>query len=181
LVREQRAPEPCTSGVPSLVLNGASPLVLECGPGSYQDPGARAFDGCGNPLQVHAYNTGTDSSGPGPLLGSEGSYSVAYAAWDARGQPVNAIRTVNVEDRTAPVLRLIGPAFMTHTCGSQWVDPGLQAVDACYGNLSAQVGHTGEVNGWAEGTYTVTYWLTDSGGNSAVPVSRTVQVSHCPW
>jgi hypothetical protein len=70
---------------------------------------------------------------------------------------------------------------MTHTCGSQWVDPGVQATDTCYGNLSAQVWHTGEVNGWAVGTYTVTYSLTDSGGNSATPVTRTVDVVNCPW
>jgi hypothetical protein len=55
-----------------------------------------------------------------------------------------------------------------------------QATDACYGDLSAQVGHTGEVNGWAVGTCTVTYWLTDGGGNSATPVTRTVDVVNCP-
>jgi hypothetical protein len=70
---------------------------------------------------------------------------------------------------------------MTHTCGSQWVDPGVEATDACYGNLAHTVWRTGEVNGWAEGTYTVTYSLTDSGGNSAVPVTCTVQVVNCPW
>jgi hypothetical protein len=61
------------------------------------------------------------------------------------------------------------------------VDPGVQATDACYGNLTHQVWHTGEVNGWAEGTYTVTYTLTDSGGHSATPVTRTVDVVDCPW
>jgi hypothetical protein len=178
---DEQAPAPCTSGEPRLVLNGSSPLTLECGSSPYSDPGAQAFDGCGNPIQVHAYNTGTDVSGPGPNTSNEGSYSVSYAAWDAMGHTVSAIRTVNVEDRTAPSLQLIGPAFMTHTCGSQWADPGVQAADACYGNVSAQVQHTGEVNGWAPGTYTVTYWLTDSGGNSATPVTRTVQVANCPW
>jgi hypothetical protein len=182
LVSDAHEPEPCTSGLPSLVLNGGSPLTLECGAGlQYSDPGARAFDGCGNPIPVQAYNTGADSSGPGPLMSYEGSYSVSYVALDALGNTVSAVRTVNVEDRTAPVLQLIGPAFMTHTCGSQWEDPGVQAIDACYGNVSDQVGHTGEVNGWAPGTYTVTYWLTDSGGNSATPVSRTVEVANCPW
>jgi hypothetical protein len=29
--------------------------------------------------------------------------------------------------------------------------------------------------------YTVTYTLTDSGGNSATPVTRTVDVVNCPW
>lgn len=86
-----------------------------------------------------------------------------------------------MNDQTAPTLTLIGPATMTHTCGSQWVDPGVQATDACYGNLTPQVWHTGEVNGWAVGTYTVTYTLTDSGGNSAPPLTRTVNVVNCPW
>jgi hypothetical protein len=180
-VTEVRAPEPCNSGEPLLVLNGASPLTLECGAGPYRDPGARAFDGCGNPIQVHAYNTGTDASGPGPNMSYEGSYSVSYAAWDARGHTVSALRTVNVNDSTAPVLRLIGPAFVTHPCGSQWVDPGVQATDACYGNVSSQVWRTGQVNGWVPGTYTVSYSLTDSGGNSAVPITRTVEVTSCPW
>lgn len=66
-------------------------------------------------------------------------------------------------------------------CGSQWIDPGVQATDACYGTLSPQVWRTGAVNGWVPGTYTVSYSLTDSGGNSAVPLTRTVEVTRCPW
>jgi hypothetical protein len=172
--------EECTTGQPTLLLNGDATLTLECGSGPYVDPGAQAFDGCGYPMPVTAYNTGNDSSGPGPNTSMEGTYAVSYAAWDATGS-ANASRTVVVEDRTPPTLTLIGPAYSTHTCGSQWVDPGVQAMDACYGNVSAQVWHTGEVNGWAEGTYTVTYTLADSGGNSATPVERVVEVVGCPW
>jgi len=40
---------------------------------------------------------------------------------------------------------------------------------------------SGEVNAWAEGTYTLTYSLTDPAGNSSVPVTRTVEVVDCPW
>jgi hypothetical protein len=43
------------------------------------------------------------------------------------------------------------------------------------------VWHTGEVNGWAVGVYTVRYDVTDGGGNKAVPVTRTVEVVNCPW
>jgi hypothetical protein len=178
----QQDEQPCGEGEPTLVLNGGAELTLECRIGAtYSDPGAQAFDGCGNPITVHAYNTGTDSSGPGPLMGYEGSYTVSYSAWDAAGRTVNAVRTVHVDDRTAPTLSLKGAAQLTHTCGSQWEDPGVEAQDACYGNLAHTVLRSGEVNGWAEGTYTVTYSLTDSGGNSAQPVTRTVEVINCPW
>jgi len=182
LVSQEWVPEPCNSGEPSLALNGSAPLTLECGAGQlYSDLVARALDGCGNPIPVHAFNTGTDDSGPGPAMGAEGSYSVSYAAWDAMGHTVNAIRTVIVDDTTAPTLTLRGAAQMTHTCGRQWVDPGVEARDACYGDISPQVLRQGYVNGWAAGTYTVAYTLRDPGGNSATPVSRTVTVANCPW
>jgi hypothetical protein len=182
LVTDEQTPAVCElPGNPTLVLNGAAPLTVECGSGAYSDPGAQAFDACGNPIEVHAYNTGADSSGPGPNLRYEGTYSVSYAAWDAMGHTVNASRQVIVDDRTAPTLTLKGAARMTHTCGSQWVDPGVDAVDLCYGNVAPQVQRSGTVNGWAVGTYTVTYSLTDAGGNSATPVTRTVDVVNCPW
>ncbi|KFE72514.1 DUF5011 domain-containing protein [Hyalangium minutum] len=175
-------PETCSeAGAPILVLTASSPLTLECGSGPYIEPGARAVDACGNAIEVHAYNTGADSSGPGPNLRYEGTYSVSYAAWDALGQTVTATREVIVDDRRPPTLTLLGDAHMTHTCGSQWQEPGWRATDECYANVSAQVQRTGEVNGWAAGTYTVTYSLTDAGGNSATPITRTVDVVNCPW
>jgi hypothetical protein len=86
---------------------------------------------------VHRYNSGQDAYGPGPNTRAEGSYSVQYIAWDASGATVSAIRTVTVDDRTAPTLRLRGEARMRHTCGSGWVDPGVEALDACYGAPTA--------------------------------------------
>ncbi|WP_224367957.1 DUF5011 domain-containing protein [Hyalangium versicolor] len=179
--RVLKEPQACESQAPTLTLTGAAELTLECGSGPYNDPGAQAVDGCGSSLVVRGYNTGHDSSGPGPNPSLEGTYQMSYAAWGANGLTATASRTVIVDDRTAPTLTLLGSATMTHTCGSQWVDPGVTATDACYGNLTPQVWKTGEVNGWAVGTYTVTYTVTDSGGNSATPVTRTVNVVNCPW
>jgi hypothetical protein len=181
-VEDTQSEGPCEEQEPTLVLNGGATLTLECAAGStYSDLGAQAWDGCGNPIQVHAYNAGGSSSGPGPNAGLEGSYTVSYAAWDSNGRTVTATRTVNTDDRTAPTLSLLGPTQSVHTCGSMWVDPGWEATDACYGNLGHTVWRSGEVNGWGEGTYTVTYTVTDGGGNSAPPRTRTVEVVDCPW
>ncbi|WP_232293189.1 immunoglobulin-like domain-containing protein [Stigmatella aurantiaca] len=165
---------------PSLVVNGALDMTLECGVNAWVDPGASATDACGA-VPVRTYNSGHDPYGPGPNPCAEGTYPVQYIAWNALGYTVKAIRSVRVDDRTPPTLKLKGPAFMTHPCGSQWEDPGVEAFDACYGYIWPEVKWQGEVNGWVEGTYTKVYTLTDSGGNAALPVSRTVQVVHCPW
>jgi hypothetical protein len=179
-------------GMPTLALNGPSEMTLECGVDTWVDPGARATDACG-PLQVHKYNSGDDDGdgvpgsqdpddyGPGPNTAAEGTYSVQYIAWTPMGNTVSAIRSVRVDDRTPPTLRLRGAARMTHTCGSGWVDPGVDAMDACYGNVAPQVRVSGYVNGWAQGSYALTYTLTDPGNNSAVPVTRIVDVVNCPW
>ncbi|SEM54770.1 protein of unknown function [Stigmatella aurantiaca] len=165
---------------PSLVVNGPLDMTLECGVEAWVDPGASATDACGA-VPVRTYNSGQDAYGPGPNPCAEGTYPVQYIAWNALGYTVKAIRSVRVDDRTPPTLKLKGPAFMTHPCGSQWADPGVEAFDACYGYIAPEVKWQGEVNGWIEGTYTKVYTLTDSGGNAALPVRRTVQVVNCPW
>jgi hypothetical protein len=181
LVRDTQSEVSCTQGLPTLLLNGAPEQVLECGPGPYQDAGVIAWDGCGYPLDVHTYNGGNGSQGQGPNPGAEGTYPIQYVVWDAMGHTLNALRTVRVKDTMAPVLRLQGEASVQHPCGSQWVDPGAEAVDACYGNLTPTVRTTGSVNGWVPGLYTVRYDVVDSGGNPAVSATRTVQVTRCPW
>ncbi len=180
--QEEEQEEPCEAMGPTMVVNGGTELTFECGAPAYIDPGAQAWDGCGNPLQVHAYNSGQDSSGPGPNTSREGSYTVSYSAWDAQGRTVTASRTVLVEDQTPPTLVVAGPTHLTHTCGSMWQEPEiLVAEDVCYGPLAHTVWRSGWVNGWAEGVYTMQYTLTDSGGNSAPPVTLTIEVVDCPW
>jgi hypothetical protein len=187
-------PVVCTEdpGTPSLTLTGPAEVALECGVDTWTDPGAEASDACG-PLLVHKYNSGDDDGdgvpgtvdpddyGPGPNTAAEGTYAVQYIAWNAPGRTASAIRLVTVNDSRSPTLSLKGSASMVHQCGSAWVDPGVNATDACYGDVSAAVKRMGEVNGWLAGTYTVEYSLTDGGGNSAPSVTRTVEVVNCPW
>ncbi|SEU38833.1 DUF5011 domain-containing protein [Stigmatella erecta] len=169
------------SGQPTLTLHEDAELTLECNGSPYVDPGAHAVDRCGSALEVHRFNSGSDAHGPGPNTSVEGTYSVQYIAWATSGETASALRTVRVEDHVAPALKLRGPEHMSHPCGEMWVDPGVEALDACYGDVTATVVTRGYVNGWVQGLYTVNYRVTDSGGNSAVPVTRTVEVVGCPW
>jgi len=172
---------PNSSGQPTLEAHGSLNMTLECGQDVWVDPGAQAWDAACSPLTVHTYNSGHDAYGPGPNTCVEGTYSVQYIAWDARGRTVSAIRSVKVDDTTAPRFHLKGETHMTLQCGHGYVEPGWEAWDACYGNITPEVKVYGYPNGWVAGRYTVTYTLTDSGGNSAPPLTRTVDVVNCPW
>jgi hypothetical protein len=166
-------------GAVTLTLNGGAELNLECGVDSWSDPGATATDGAGAPLTVQSYNSGNDGFGPGPQSGAEGTYYVSYLAHDANWNIAEGLRAVNVRDTLAPALTLAGETDITHACGSNWADPGYSASDSCYGNLTSSVAVTNSVNGWSEGTYTVTYEVSDSAGHTAT-ASRTVTVVDCP-
>jgi hypothetical protein len=172
---------PSSGGQPTLEVNGDLDMTLECGETTWTDPGAQAHDASCAPITVHYYNSGHDEFGPGPATCAEGLYYVQYIAWDQGGQTVSAIRSVTVNDTKAPQFALKGPTHMVHQCGSQWVDPGWTAFDTCYGDITPEAHWTGFPNGWVEGVYTVNYTLTDSGGNSAAPLTRTVEVVNCPW
>src|SRR5690606_17289019 len=77
---------------------------------------------------------------------------------------------------TAPVITLVGPEHVALKVGESFVDPGATASDDVEGDLSARVATNGTVDTAVVGTYTVVYEVEDRSGNSAVPVSRTVEV-----
>jgi len=78
-------------------------------------------------------------------------------------------------DTQAPVITLIGAANLTVAHGSVFADPGAAVSDDVDTGLTASV--AGSVNTAAIGTYTLTYNATDSAGNVAASVTRTVEVT----
>lgn len=79
-----------------------------------------------------------------------------------------------------PVISLQGTAGMSIALNANFIDPGATATDAEDGDLSNQIEVAGAVDSAEPGTYTLTYGVTDSVGNRAVPVSRQVTVSDTP-
>jgi hypothetical protein len=79
-------------------------------------------------------------------------------------------------DTGAPILQLTGPASLDLTVEAVYTDAGATAIDAVDGDITPRVKVDNPVNTAVVGTYTVTYNVTDSSGNAATPVTRTVRV-----
>lgn len=70
----------------------------------------------------------------------------------------------------------LGTASVNVDYGSVYTDAGATASDACDGNLTASIVKTGSVNTSVPATYTIRYNVSDTAGNDAAEVTRTVVV-----
>lgn len=80
-----------------------------------------------------------------------------------------------VEDKEAPVITLTGAAIINLTVGDAYVELGATATDNKDSNLTVLI-DSSSVNTASIGTYYVTYNVSDSAGNAATEVRRTVNV-----
>ncbi len=75
-----------------------------------------------------------------------------------------------------PTITLIGDATVSVTQNTSYVDQGATASDAIDGDITASIVVDNPVDTSVVGTYIVRYNVTDSGGNAAPEVTRTVSV-----
>ena len=71
---------------------------------------------------------------------------------------------------------MLGGESVDHVIGSLFVDPGVNASDNVDGDISSNVVISGSININAEGSYILTYDISDSGNNAAPSITRTVNV-----
>ena len=156
---------------PVIAINGSSELTITAGT-AYTEQGATCTDDTDGSLQVTTTGT-VDTSSPG-------TYTVTYACTDSSGNGSTISRTVTVVaaetpiDTTDPVIAINGSSELTITAGTAYTEQGATCTDDTDGSL--QVTTTGTVDTSSPGTYTVTYACTDSSGNNAAAVTRTVTV-----
>ena len=80
-------------------------------------------------------------------------------------------------DTTVPVITLVGADPQVIEVGSAYVELGATAADNYDGDITASIViDATAVNTSVLGSYSVTYDVTDSSGNNAVQVTRTVDV-----
>ena len=153
---------------PTITILGGNQITIEAG-SSYTDAGATATDNYNN--DVTADITVTNTVDPNTI----GSYTVTYTVSDASGNQATAVRTVIVEDSTPPSITLVGSTPVSVEAGSSYSDAGATATDTYDGDLTSSIATNNNVDINTVGSYTVTYTVTDSSGNTAT-ATRTVNV-----
>ena len=78
-------------------------------------------------------------------------------------------------DANAPVITLSGASTITLTVGATYTEFGAKATDDIDGDISNKIITSGTVNTATAGTYTITYTVSDSSGNTAT-ATRTIVV-----
>ena len=156
---------------PVITLVGDATITITQGT-AYTDAWARVSDeGDGN---ISVITTGSVDTG------IAGTYTIRYNATDSAGNVATEVtRTINViGDTTPPVITLNGDATITITQGTPYTDAGATATDNV--DATVTVVTTGTVDTNTVGTYTLRYNATDSAGNVATEVTRTVIVEKAP-
>lgn len=154
--------------VPLLDVNGESHIQVEVNQ-EYQDAGASAsyrFQDISSQIETENKVDFTKI----------GTYEVKYYL---KGYDKSAVRTVEVVDTTPPVITLQGPETLRVFEFTQMEDPGVQAYDNNDGDISSHVAVDSQVDMEKQGSYVITYTVTDSSGNTA-SMERKVEVCEDP-
>jgi VCBS repeat-containing protein len=161
---------------PVISLIGAATVEVKVGD-SYTDAGASADDAEDGDISASIV-TGGDVVDPNTV----GTYVITFNVVDSGGLAATQVtRTVNVVSNAAPVITLLGSSPVNLTVGDSYTDAGATAADAEDGDISADIVVGGDtVNTATAGTYVITYNVSDSDGNAAAEVTRTVVVSEAP-
>ena len=159
------------TGAPSITLLGDSPILHELQT-AFTDPGATALDAADGDLTANIITAGTVDTN------IAGTYTLSYDVSDSQTNPAPTVtRDVIVADRTAPIITLTGNSTVSIDQGSTYTDAGATATDIIDGDVSLNIVLTGAVDINTAGTYTLNYNVSDTAGNAATQVSRTVTVA----
>ncbi len=177
---------------PTITLLGNATLSIALNT-AYTDAGATASDNTDGNITASITTTITFA---GNTVGAvnpntAGVYTIAYNVSDMAGnqatpvtRTVTVVPAATVTDTTPPTITLLGNATLSIAFGTVYTDAGATASDNIDGNITASItttitfaGNTvGAVNPNTAGVYTIAYNVSDTAGNQATPVTRTVTV-----
>ena len=153
---------------PVITLNGEADLKISTGE-EYVEAGFVANDDCEGDISDKVVVSGEVDTA------KNGSYVITYAVKDSYGNECVINRNVTVQDITPPSISLKGDKNQYIKIGSTYSDPGFSALDTVDGDMTDKVQVSGSVDTSKIGSYTISYKVTDSSGNSN-SVSRQIYV-----
>lgn len=143
--------------------------------GSAEKPaGITLFDPNGAPYCVQLQLGGVLASLPGTCESNSASAPSSSGSGSSNENPENSGETPTT-DTISPVITLNGDATINLTVGDSYSELGATANDDMDGGIMVII--TGNVDTAVAGTYTIHYQASDSSGNMATEITRTVIVS----
>jgi len=148
---------------------------------TYKDPGFIVSDNYDKPIDISMVITGSFFA-QYPLGNANiiGPYSIIYTATDKAGNTSTITRKIKVQDRTAPVISLIGSQSLSVCRWFKYIDAGYTLSDNydsiknlkvdTFGNFRTQGGTT------IENLLTLRYRATDLSGNVGLSEPRIISV-----
>jgi hypothetical protein len=160
---------------PVIYLIGDATITIIKGD-TYNDAGATATDNIDGTITGNIIATGTVNT----IM--PGTYTIIYTVLDSDGNAATPVtRTiVVVEDVSSPVIIMNGSTLVNLILWDTYTDAGATATDNMDGIITSNIITTGTVDTSVVGTYTITYSVSDSAGNIATPISRTIVVTTPP-
>lgn len=149
---------------PTIKLVGKTELVM-CPNQTYKEEGYSAND-----------NYDGDVTSLVKVIEKENS--IIYEVSDTSMNKNKKIRKITREDKTAPVITLNGKSTYYIANGSKFVDPLYKAVDNCDQNITSKVVVSNNLNTSKNGTYSITYQVTDSSQNKTIVTRKVVVYSN---
>lgn len=147
---------------PTLELNGEDEFFV-CPNNTYKEEGYRAIDNYDKDLTEK-------------VKIKEEEKERIYEVTDSSGNRTIKKRIIHYEDKEKPEIKLKGNQTITIYLNNKYQEPGYQAMDNCDGDITSKVTIDNHINTTKEGSYTITYQVTDESGNQAT-ISRTVIVT----
>lgn len=133
----------------------------------YQEPGVKAIDKYEGDLSEKITTKKEEID--------ENNYKIIYTVEDSSGNKAENVRNITIVDDVAPVITLNGSATINLTPNAKYEEKGAKAQDEKDGDLTANIKIEGTVDTSKEGTYTITYKVSDKSGNEGV-AKRTIVV-----
>lgn len=154
---------------PVISITGGDRVLNAVRGGVYSDLGATATDDIDGNITVDIKVVST------VVLSTPGIYKVTYTVTDSNRNTVSKVRKVTINDTEKPVIKLTGGTVQIDQ-GDTYVEPGGTVTDNVNNLAFSSVTVSGTLNTSIPGSYTLSYNIKDAANNSAVTVSRIINV-----